>query len=148
MKWIISIIIIIFLSGCSEGEEAIQEADKIVKDYSKGLVEAPKKTKILTEIAVIRKSLEIYKIENGKYPESLSELQIKIKEVDEYQYDSESGKVKSKNYPNLWIATETPRYGRFLPTGQAGNTELDFTEKYKIYKIRGCPKIVWYFTQI
>jgi hypothetical protein len=101
MKWIISIIIIIFLSGCREGEEASQEADKIVKDYSKGLVEAPKKTKILTEIAVIRKSLEIYKIENGKYPESLSELQIRIKEVDEYQYDSESGKVKSKNYPNL-----------------------------------------------
>ena len=101
MKWIISIIIIIFLSGCREGEEAIQEADKIVKDYSKGLVEAPKKTKILTEIAVIRKALEIYKIENGKYPESLGDLPIKIKEVDEYQYDSESGKVKSKHYPNL-----------------------------------------------
>jgi len=29
MKWIISIIIIIFLSGCREGEEAIQEADLI-----------------------------------------------------------------------------------------------------------------------
>ncbi len=101
MKWIISIIIIIFLSGCREGEEAIQEADKIVKDYSKGLVEAPKKTRVITEITTIRKALEIYKIENGKYPESLSEVQIKIKEVDEYQYDSESGKVKSKHYPNL-----------------------------------------------
>ena len=101
MKWIISIIIIILLSGCSKGEEAIQEADKIVKEYSKGLVEAPKKIKILTEIAVIRKALEIYKIENGKYPESLGDLPIKIKDPEEYQYNKETGKVKSKNYPNL-----------------------------------------------
>jgi len=101
MKLLIFTLIIIFLSGCSEGREAVHEADKIVKDYSKGLIEAPKKTEIITEIATVRKELEIYKIDNGKYPESLSELQIKIKYPDEYKYDKETGNVKSKNYPNL-----------------------------------------------
>ncbi len=101
MKLLIFILIIIFLSGCSEGKEAVREADKIVKDYSKGLIEAPKKTEIITEIAAVRKELEIYKIDKGKYPKSLTELQIKIKYPDEYQYDKETGKVKSKNYPNL-----------------------------------------------
>ncbi len=101
MKWFIFFVCLLFLSGCKEGKEAVKETDKIVKDYSKGLIEAPKKTKILTEIATIRQALEIYRIENGEYPESLSVLPIKIKEIDKYQYDSESGKVKSKHYPNL-----------------------------------------------
>ena len=101
MKLIIFILTIIFLSGCSEGRDAVSEADKIVKDYSKGLIEAPKKTEIITEIATVRKGLKIYKIDKGKYPESLSELKIKIKYPDEYKYNKETGKVKSKNYPNL-----------------------------------------------
>ena len=101
MKWTIFFIFLLFLIGCSEGREAAREADKIVKDYSKGLVEAPIKTKILTEIATIRKVLEIYKIENGKYPEKLGDLPIKIKDPDEYQYDRDTGKVKCKKYPNL-----------------------------------------------
>jgi hypothetical protein len=101
MKLLIFTLIIIFLSGCSEGREAVREADKIVKDYSEGLIEAPKKTEIITEIAIIRKALEIYKIDKGRYPESLTELKIKIKYPDEYQYDKENGKVKSKNYPNF-----------------------------------------------
>jgi len=33
-------------------------------------------------------------------------------------------------YPTPKITTETPRYGRFLPTGQAESTELKLTEKY------------------
>jgi len=43
----------------------------------------------------------MYKVENEKFPESLSELQVKVKDINEYEYDSQKGKVKSKYYPKL-----------------------------------------------
>jgi len=101
MKLIVLLILIAFLPGCKQGKEAVKETKKIVKDYSNGLIEAPKKTRIITEIASIRKAINMYRIENNKYPESLSELSVKIKDTAEYQYNPETGRVKSKHYPEL-----------------------------------------------
>ncbi len=95
------ILLLLLFTNCKEGKNALRETDKIVKDYSTNLIEAPKKTKIILEIASIRQALEIYQIENEKFPESLSDLPIKIKDTSEYKYNPETGKVTSHHYPNL-----------------------------------------------
>ena len=43
----------------------------------------------------------MYKVKNEKYPERLSDLPIEVKDINEYEYDSQTGKVKSRFYPNL-----------------------------------------------
>jgi len=43
----------------------------------------------------------MYKVENEKYPESLSDLSVKIKDANDYDYNSQTGKVKSRYYPNM-----------------------------------------------
>lgn len=88
-------------SGCGKGKEAAQETETVVKEYSNAVTKAPSKTKVLTELASIRKAIKMYKVENEKYPEELSDLPVKIKEPEEYKYNPETGKVKSKFYPNL-----------------------------------------------
>ena len=101
MKWFCLVIILILFSGCSKGKEAVKEADEIVKDYARGLVKVPKKIRILTEIASLRQAVEVYRIDNGQYPDKLTDLTIRIDNPDEYIYDPKTGKLKSKHYPNL-----------------------------------------------
>ncbi|MEO0293542.1 MAG: hypothetical protein ABIN61_04880 [candidate division WOR-3 bacterium] len=94
-------IFIVVESGCKKAKEPLQETKTIIKEYARGIVKLPDKTKTITELTTIRQALEIYKAEKGEYPQTLSELQINVENLSAYEYDPEKGKVKSKYYPNL-----------------------------------------------
>jgi hypothetical protein len=102
-KFLIFLIFIIALLsfGCKKTKEAVIETKTVTKDYATAVTKAPSKTRTLTELVSLRRAIEMYKVENQKFPESLSELQVKVKDINEYEYDSQKGKVKSKYYPKL-----------------------------------------------
>jgi hypothetical protein len=94
-------IFVFVLSGCKESKDVVIETKTITKEYTKGVAEVPSKTRVLTELASLRQAIKMYKVENEKYPESLSDLKVKIRDVEDYEYDSETGKVKSRYYPKM-----------------------------------------------
>lgn len=97
----ISFIFIVILSGCKKSKDVVIETKTITKEYTKGVAEVPSKTRVLTELATIRQAIKMYKVEKEKYPESLSDLKVKIRDIEDYDYDSETGKVKSRYYPKM-----------------------------------------------
>lgn len=97
----LSVVFVLAASGCKNSRDAAIETKTIVKEYSKGLAKLPSKTTAVTELASLRQAINIYKVENEKYPENLSDLHVKIENPGDYEYDSQTGKVKSKHYPNF-----------------------------------------------
>jgi hypothetical protein len=97
----LSVILVLVASGCKNSRDAAIETKTIVKDYADGLSKLPSKTTAITELASLRQAINMYKIEKGTYPESLSDLHVKIGNPEDYEYNSQTGKVKSKHYPNL-----------------------------------------------
>jgi hypothetical protein len=97
----LSFIFVFVLSGCKKSKDVVIETKTITKEYTKGVAEVPNKTRVLTELASIRQAVKMYKVENEKYPESLSDLKVKIRDIEDYDYDSETGKVKSRYYPKM-----------------------------------------------
>ena len=87
--------------GCKKVKDATIETKTVTKDYAKGITKVPSKTRVVTELTSLRQAIGMYKVQNGKNPESLSDLTVKVKDIHEYEYDSEKGTVKSKFYPNL-----------------------------------------------
>jgi hypothetical protein len=85
-------------SCCKKAKDAVVETKTITKEYAKGVTKAPDKTKVITELASIRQAINMYKVENEKFPESLSDLSIKIENIKEYEYNPETGEVKHKYY--------------------------------------------------
>ena len=98
---LLSFIFILLNSGCEKVKEATIETKTVTKEYAKGVAEVPNKTRVVTELASLRQAIKIYQVENEKLPESLSDLSVTIKNINEYEYDSEKGIVKSKHYPKL-----------------------------------------------
>ena len=92
---------ILINSCCKKAKEAVVETKTITKEYATAVTKAPDKTKVLTELVSIRQAINMYKAENGKPPESLSDLPVKIKNIKEYEYDSETGEVKHNYYTKL-----------------------------------------------
>jgi len=97
----LSVVFILTAFGCKNSRDAAIETKTVVKDYANGLAKVPSKTTAVTELASLRQALNIYKVGHEKYPENLSDLPVKIENPDDYEYDSQTGKVKSKHYPNL-----------------------------------------------
>ena len=87
--------------GCKKVKDATIETKTVTKEYAKGVAAVPSKTRAVTELASLRQAIKMYKVKNEKYPESLSDLPVKVKDVKEYEYDSGKGTVKSKFYPKL-----------------------------------------------
>lgn len=85
-----------FLEGCKEAKEEMEE-------YSGAVMTMPEKARVLSDLTRIRKALELYKAVNeDRYPDSIEELNLeKLYYPGEYEYDSSTGKVKSKTYPTL-----------------------------------------------
>ncbi|MEJ2307460.1 MAG: hypothetical protein P8Y62_10495 [candidate division WOR-3 bacterium] len=92
---------ILINSCCKKGKEAVVETKTITKEYATAVTKAPDKAKVLTELVSIRQAINMYKVENGKLPESLSDLPVKIENIKEYEYNHETGKVTNKYYTNL-----------------------------------------------
>ncbi len=80
-----------------------KETKKDLEDYEHAVMHLPARARVLSDVTTIRRAIEFYRVENeGKYPDSISELNLKdLYYDDEYNYDSSTGKVTSKNYPTL-----------------------------------------------
>jgi hypothetical protein len=94
----LSFIIVLLTFGCKKAKEATIETKTVTKEYVKGVAEVPSKTRVITELASLRQAIKMYKVENEKFPESLSDLSVKVKDINEYEYDPNTGKVTSKYY--------------------------------------------------
>jgi hypothetical protein len=97
----LSFIFVLLNFGCKKAKEAVIETKTVTKEYTKGVAEIPGKARVVTELASLRQAINMYKAQNEKYPESLSDLPVKVKDINEYEYDSGKGKVKSKHYLKL-----------------------------------------------
>jgi hypothetical protein len=97
----LSVLLVLTASGCKKGRDAAIETKTVVKQYADGMSKFPSKTTAITELASMRQAINMYKVEHEEYPESLSDLNMKIENPDNYEYNSQTGKVKSKHYPNL-----------------------------------------------
>ncbi|MFQ5905015.1 MAG: hypothetical protein ACE5JA_00415 [bacterium] len=84
------------LAGCREAKEDLEE-------YGHTVMTMPDRARVLSDLTRIRQALEFYKVEHdGKHPDSISELSLEgLYYTDEYEYDSSTGKVRSKSYPTL-----------------------------------------------
>lgn len=104
-NFLIFLLFIALLIGnsCKKPKNAVKESEAITNGYAKakGIAKVPNKTRVLTELASLRQMIWMYQLEEGEFPESLSDLSVKVKDINEYEYDSEKGKVTSKYYPKL-----------------------------------------------
>jgi len=92
---------ILLFFGCSKGKEAANETKTIVKGYAKSVLNAPSKAKVVSDLSVLRRTVQEYKLEHSVFPSSLDELHLKLYYPDEYDYNPNSGEIKSEKYPNL-----------------------------------------------
>jgi hypothetical protein len=97
----LSFISVLVSFGCKKAKDAAIETKTVTKEYAKGVTKVPSKTRALTELASLRQAIKMYKVGNEKFPDSLSVLSIKVKDINEYEYNPETGKVKSRFYPKL-----------------------------------------------
>ena len=97
----LSFISVLVSFGCKKVKDATTETKTVTKEYTKGVAAVPSKTRVVTDLASLRRAIKMYKVENEKFPESLSDLRVKIKDVHEYEYNSQTGKVKSRFYPKM-----------------------------------------------
>jgi hypothetical protein len=93
---LVLLLVVPALVGCKETKKDLEE-------YGNTVMSMPEKARVLSDVTRIRRAIEFYKVENeGKYPDSISELNLKdLYYDDEYDYDSSTGKLRSKNYPTL-----------------------------------------------
>jgi hypothetical protein len=88
-------------SGCKKAKDAVIETKTVTKEYAKGMAKVPSKTRVVTELASLRQAIKMYKVEHENFPESLSDLSVKVKDINAYEYNPKTGKVTSKYYPTL-----------------------------------------------
>ncbi len=99
--FIILALFALLFSGCSKGKEATSETKQIVKGYAKSVLNAPSKAKIVSDLSALRQAIQTYRVEHSAFPASLSNLSVKLYYPNEYNYNANTGEVKSKKYPNL-----------------------------------------------
>lgn len=97
----LSIISVLSSSGCKKAKDATIETKTVTKEYAKGVAAVPGKAKTVAALAEIRHAINMYRVEKGKYPEKLSDLPLKVTTPEHFEYNPETGKIKSKYYPNL-----------------------------------------------
>ncbi len=92
----VAMLVLPVVTGCREAKE---DMDK----YGDAVMTLPDRARVISDLTRIRKALELYKADNdGRYPGSIGELNLeKLYYPDEYEYDSSTGKVRSKEYPTL-----------------------------------------------
>ena len=98
--YVFMIFVLLFL-GCSKGKEAASETKQIVKGYAKSVLNAPSKAKVVSDLSALRQTVQEYRVEHSAFPSSLNDLNVKLYYPNEYNYNPNTGEVKSKKYPNL-----------------------------------------------
>ncbi len=98
---LLSFIFVLLNFGCKKAKDAVIETKTITKEYTKGLAKLPSKTKTVTDLASLREAIKMYKVKNEKFPEKLSDLPLKVMKPEDYEYNPETGQIKSKHYPKM-----------------------------------------------
>lgn len=75
--------------------------ERKTRELPKNVIKIPERLLVIEDLRNIRMNIERFKIEEGRLPYSLEELNLKLNYPEEYIYDSKKGIVKSKNYGNL-----------------------------------------------
>lgn len=74
----------------------------IVDDASRTTLELPAKASVTADLLVLRQAINQIKAINGSYPVSLESLDINTnRPLGEFDYDTNKGIVKHKDYPKL-----------------------------------------------
>jgi len=98
MKWYIILAIVMFSLlplSCKKERADIQKT-------AVNMVKLPQRVRVMDDLNKIRTAIEEYKIyHDGALPKSIDELSLKLYYSKEYNYNSTTGKVKSKHYPKL-----------------------------------------------
>ncbi|MEJ5308010.1 MAG: hypothetical protein WHT27_06920 [candidate division WOR-3 bacterium] len=88
--------IILFISmlfnACETKKETIETTEKVLQ--------LPDKTKVLSDLNKLRNGIATFYMNNGRYPEDLSELNLTLENpLEDFVYNKNNGNVKNKNYP-------------------------------------------------
>jgi hypothetical protein len=76
-------------AGCSDDKNPLREYGSTLT----GAVKKAEKTKVLADMVTIRAEIMRFKAENGAYPQSLNDLNMKDIKPELYNYDPETGQV-------------------------------------------------------
>jgi len=90
-------VLVLAVPACKE----TKEAQEIIKDGTKTIVTQPDRTRMLTDLAAVKPAIQAFQAQNDRFPDSLDELNIKLNFPKDLTYDSGTGEVKSKTFPNL-----------------------------------------------
>ena len=82
-------------SGC-QWINALQK-DKAAENGA----QSPNRSRILSDLTQTTAVLQEYYVMEGKYPESLTDLKLDLHHPEDLAYDSKTGKLRSKTYPEL-----------------------------------------------
>jgi len=85
------------LASCKPAEEA----NETIKEGTKTVVTQPDRARVLSDVAIIRQTIEAYHATNNSYPQDLKSLNLALNFPDDFIYDPATGKVQNKTFPNL-----------------------------------------------
>ncbi len=91
------LLIVCICLSCSRGDKTKVVIEKSTAEK----IQLPEKLKVTIDLRNIRSAIIAFQTNNQRLPESLDELSIELNYADEYEYDAQTGEVKSKNFPNL-----------------------------------------------
>lgn len=76
------------------------ETKKETIETTKKVLQLPDKTKVLSDLNKLRNGIATFYMNNGRYPEDLSELNLTLENpLEDFVYNKNNGNVKNKNYP-------------------------------------------------
>ena len=91
--------LVLFAGGCSKGEgtgEDVPDSDNALEEYSSTLLNSldkSKRARIQASLPTIRLRIDQFKLEKGRYPESLEEITMPDIPLQLLSYNPETGEV-------------------------------------------------------
>ena len=92
-------VLLFFAGGCSKGEDTgvdAPDSDSALEEYSSTLLNSldkSKRARIQASLPTIRLRIDQYKMQKGRYPESLEEIPMPDIPLHMLSYNSETGEV-------------------------------------------------------
>ncbi|MEO0238106.1 MAG: hypothetical protein ABIN35_07730 [candidate division WOR-3 bacterium] len=90
--FILSLFILMLFNACETKKETVKTTEKVLQ--------LPDKTKVLSDLNKLRNGIASFYMNNGRYPDDLSELNLTLENpLEDFVYNKNNGNVKNKNYP-------------------------------------------------
>ncbi|MEO0288089.1 MAG: hypothetical protein ABIN00_00385 [candidate division WOR-3 bacterium] len=84
--------VLTIFSACETKKETLKTTEKVLQ--------LPDKTKVLSDLNKLRNGIASFYMNNGRYPDDLSELNLTLENpLEDFVYNKNNGNVKNKNYP-------------------------------------------------